>query len=252
MITGKGERPADTGVVVLAGGNMVELQGKMQPKACVKVSGRSLLDHTLSHYQKFGYRKFIICTGLGHEMILAEAENLRGSTSRGGKDSVQILVKPTGESSGTAQRLRLAMEEAGDPLTLAVTYVDTISNVNSEQAREVHSEEKAAVTLTAVHLPTRFKALGVDLFSSRVRGFASKPITENTLVCGGFYFLSPSQLLQKAPDFERSQSFENEILPFLAMSRSLAYYRHEGAWQSIDSGRDIRISEEILAAMSSN
>lgn len=183
-------------------------------------------------------------------MILSEAEKLSRVSSCQGRDSLQILVKPTGESSGTAQRLSLAMEEVEDALTLAVTYVDIVSNVNLEEVREVHYEEKAAVTLTAVHLPTRFKALGVDLFSSRVRGFASKPITENTLVCGGFYFLSPSRLLEKAPDFERSQSFENEILPFLAMSRSLAYYRHEGAWQSVDSGRDIRISEEILASMS--
>ena len=233
-------------VVIFAGGNEVELQGRTIPKACVSVAGKSMIAHTLNHYQKFGYRKFLVCSGAGHGKISDEIASIEKEAGKDGFPAIQISIKHTGEVAGTAKRLRIALEDLRAYDTVALTYVDIVSDVDLGVIQKTHQEEQSIVTLTAVHLPTRFKALGVALFSARVRGFAAKPITENTLVCGGYYFLNPRRLFSDVPEWAEHESFENETLPTLAMHQAVAYHKHEGFWQSIDSQRDIKACEEFL------
>jgi glucose-1-phosphate cytidylyltransferase len=130
--------------------------------------------------------------------------------------------------------------------TIAVSYVDIISDVDLSAVLATHRAEDVAATLTAVNLPTRFKTLGVNLFSARVRGLAAKPITEDTLVSGGYYFLDPPRLVNAVPEWDRHESFEQHTLPRLAAAAALVYYKHEGYWQPIDSGRDMRMAERHL------
>ncbi|NCY20930.1 hypothetical protein EBX31_03105 [bacterium] len=239
-------------VVIFAGGNEVELQGRTIPKACVSIAGKSMIAQTFNHYQKFGYRKFLVCSGAGHEKISDEIARIQKEAGKGGFPAIQITIKQTGEVAGTAKRLRIALENLRAYETVALTYVDIVSDVDLGVIQKTHQEEQSIVTLTAVHLPTRFKALGVALFSARVRGFAAKPITENTLVCGGYYFLNPQRLFSDVPEWVEHESFENETLPALAMHQAVAYHKHEGFWQSIDSHRDIKACEEFLLSRTEN
>lgn len=64
------ESPADIPVVVFAGGELVDLQGRLQPKACVRVSGRPMLSHVVAHYRSHGYVRFLVCSGAGHEQVV--------------------------------------------------------------------------------------------------------------------------------------------------------------------------------------
>jgi len=244
------DKPAEIPVIILAGGNLVELQGKIQPKGCLRVMGQTLLQRTIRHYWKYGHRKFLVCTGSGHEKILAEADICRCSILGQGRGEGQVQVKFTGESAGTAERIGSALLDLRNHPIVAITYVDIVSNVDVREVLAVHLEEKAAVTLTAVHLPTRFKSLGAAPFSPRVLGFATKPITENTLVCGGYYFLNLGQAQECGLFGQEQKSFENDSLPPLAVSRKVAYYKHEGFWQCVDSSRDIRICEETIGLLS--
>ena len=237
---------AEIPVIILAGGNLVEMQGKIQPKGCLRVMGLTLLQHTIRHFWKYGHRNFLVCTGKGHEQILVEADICRRFISGQGRGDAHIQVKFTGDLAGTAGRIGSALLDLKKHPTVALSYVDIVSNVDVRGVLAVHQEENTAVTLTAVHLPTRFKPLGAALFAPRVLGFASKPITENTLVCGGYYFLNPGQVQESVWFGQKEKSFEDDILPSLAVGRNLAYYKHEGFWQCIDSSRDIRICEEML------
>jgi glucose-1-phosphate cytidylyltransferase len=229
--------------VILAGGELVDLQGKQQPKAAIEVGDRPMLMHIVEHYQKFGFRRFLICTGSGHEQVVSVAEH---AGKRAADEGVSIDAMYTGDSAGTARRLREAFQRLANNDTIAVSYVDIISDVDLASALATHVAEAGAVTLTAVNLPTRFKSLGVNLFTARVLGLATKPITEDTLVSGGYYFVDQRRLAGNVPDWQTHENFEQETLPALAARAGLFYHKHEGYWQPIDSGRDIRTAEKYL------
>jgi glucose-1-phosphate cytidylyltransferase len=240
------ESAADIPVVILAGGDPVDLQGRLQPKAYVSVAGRPMLAHVVSHYSAYGFQRFMVCSGAGHEQVVQAAEVAKRSMHATRGDDVEIGVVFTGERAGTARRLRKALRELPHSRTVAVTYVDIVSDVDLTAVRETHETERAAATLTAVNLPTRFKPLGVNLFSARVRGLANKPITEDTLVAGGYYFLNRERFAAVAQDWSAHESFEQDTLPCLAAASSLVYHKHDGYWQPIDSARDVRIAETFF------
>lgn len=231
-------------VVILAGGERVDLQGRKQPKATVEVGGRPMLYHVVELYRRHGFRSFLVCTGDGHQQVVEAAVH---AENRAHSDRGQIEVIFTGGSAGTAQRLREAFQRLPNEPTVAVSYVDIVSDVDLGAVLGTHIAEAAAVTLTAVHLPTRFKPLGVNLFSARVRGLATKPITEDTLVLGGFYFVDRRRFADLVNDWISHDSFEQQTLPAIAASSSLFYHKHEGYWQPIDSGRDVKMAEMYLA-----
>ncbi len=241
-----GLQTPDIPVIILAGGHCVGLQGDLQPKACLHVNGVSLLAHTVSHYRKYGFRQFVVCTGAGHEKVeaLVQGPEFKRDVLPGGAEGLKLLF--TGDASGTCARLNCAMQSFPGAATLAASYVDILSDVNLREVLSTHEQEGAAMTLTAVNLPTRFRAIGVALFSSRVRGFASKPITEDTLVCGGYYFIDRQRIAEQLGDWSKQNSLEEETLPVLASKGALHYHKHDGYWQSIDSDRDVRSGEEHL------
>jgi glucose-1-phosphate cytidylyltransferase len=238
------DSPAHMPVVILAGCDLVDLQGRQQPKAAIEVGGRPMLVQIVDHYRKFGFRKFLVCSGCGHEQVVNVAEH---ATKRAADEGFSIDVCDTGASAGTARRLREALRRLPDDGTVAVSYVDIVSDVDLASVLATHISEAGAVTLTAVNLPTRFKPLGVNLFTPQVLGLAAKPITEDTLVSGGFYFVDHERLVGTVPDWQTHENFEQETLPALAARGSLFYHKHEGCWQPIDSGRDVRMAEKYLA-----
>lgn len=235
---------ANIPVVILAGGELVDLQGKQQPKAAIEVGGAPMLVHVLDYYRRFGFRRFLVCTGSGHEQVITVAEHV-GKYAAGEGVSVEVIY--TGDSAGTARRLREAFRRLPNDGMIAVSYVDIVSDVDLASVLATHIAEAGAVTLTAVNLPTRFKPLGVNLFTARVLGLATKPITEDTLVSGGFYVIDHKRLVGAVHDWQAHESFEQETLPALAALGGLFYHKHDGYWQPIDSGRDVRMAEKYLA-----
>jgi len=230
-------------VVILAGGELVDLQGRQRPKAAIEIGGRPMLVHIVDHYRQFGFRQFVVCSGRGHEQVVEVAEQA-GKRAAGEGFSIDVLN--TGDSAGTARRVREALRHLPDDCTIAVSYVDIVSDVDIAAVLATHIAEAGAVTLTAVNLPTRFKPLGVNLFTARVLGLAAKPITEDTLVSGGFYFVDHKRLVGAVPDWQGHENLEQETLPALAARGGLFYHKHDGYWQPIDSGRDVRMAEKYL------
>lgn len=241
------EPASEIPVVILAGGDLVDLQGRLQPKACVTVAGQSMLAHVVALYTAQGFRRFTVCSGSGHDQVARVADVVRESPAVARGHDLDLGVLFTGDQAGTARRIREAIQLWPQARTVAVSYVDIISNVDLTAVRETHDKERVTATLTAVNLPTRFKPLGVNLFTARVRGLANKPITEDTLVSGGFYFIDRERLSAAVPEWREHDSFEQDTLPSLAAAASLAYHKHDGYWQPIDSGRDVRTAEGFLS-----
>ncbi len=79
-------------------------------------------------------------------------------------------------------------DRLGDDASFAVTYGDTMSDIDLAEVRACHERHGWLATLVATDLPTRFRVVGLRYGETTVRGFAAKPVLLNDHINGGFYF----------------------------------------------------------------
>lgn len=89
-------------VVILAGGLGTRLSEETQkkPKPMVKVGPKPILWHILKHYQFYGFKNFIICTGYKGYVIKNFFLNEKDFSSE------NIVIANTGLKSLTGTRLK--------------------------------------------------------------------------------------------------------------------------------------------------
>ena len=78
----------------------------------------------------------------------------------------------------------------------------------------------------------------------KIHSFKEKPVSEDGLINGGFFVLSPKVLELIEGD---STIWERDPLERLAANGQLAAFRHEGFWQPMDTLRDKNYLEELWA-----
>jgi glucose-1-phosphate cytidylyltransferase len=78
-----------------------------------------------------------------------------------------------------------------------------------------------------------------------VVGFDEKPVGDGKRINGGFFLMESTVFDYIAGD---STVLETEVLPVLAQISELSAFRHDGFWQPMDTLRDKKFLEEILAS----
>ncbi len=233
-------------VVVLAGGKPVNFGRGYIPKGSIRINGIPLVIHIINKYINSGFSDFYICAGEGFESIQEDLALIQQVRSLVPDVPIKIQLIYTGGIDSTGSRVRQALAYLGKKTgTIAISYIDTISDVPLEEVLKLHEAKQAEVTMTAVNLPTRFKVIGHDVFSPRVRGFSKKPIIENNIVSGGFYFVECEAFLA-VDNPSTNYHFENDFLHVSAEKGKAYYYKHEGYWQFIDGPRDINDVEAFI------
>lgn len=240
-------------VVILCGGAGVllnEAHATRTNKALVQVHGQPLVTWVMRAYARHGATEFLLATGFQGERFdaalrAAGAQPIVGERDRyqidldGVKGSAQYI--PTPVEATTGARLlacRLALEALGAPAGFAVTYSDTLSDVDLGALMRFHRAQGRIATLVAANLPVRFRILGIRAGEVLVRGFASRPVIEGPRINGGFYCFTPA--LWHAVDTLRAEMpLEERPLEQLAAMGELAAFDHPGAWQSCDAERDL-------------
>lgn len=233
-------------VVILGGGELVHINDfEKTTKAAVEINGKALLFHIISYYACFGFRKFYICLGKGAENILKMLENAQFYTDT---SDLEIIPVFTGGINGTGSRIYQLKDSLLPYERFAVSYTDTICDINLEELLKHHEKYQKKITLTAVHLPTRFQVLGYTEDSNLVKGFAPKPILEQNFISGGFYYVESNVLNENIFNSGIHCSFEDDVLPYFAQKKELVFYKHNGFWQSIDSRRDVKLVEDYFSS----
>ena len=245
--------------VILAGGLGTRLSEEthLKPKPMVEIGGKPILWHILKIYSSYGINEFVICCGYKGYMIKEYFANYFMHTSdvtfhldednrmevhHRKNEPWKVTLVDTGESSMTGGRLARVKEFLGDE-TFCFTYGDGLADIDIGAVIDHHKARSKLVTLTAVQPPGRYGSL--DLQEGSVRQFQEKPDGDNAWINGGFFVSEPSVLNMIRSD---SISWEEEILPKLALQGSLAAYRHNGFWQPMDTLRDKNRLEELWSA----
>ena len=221
-------------VIILAGGfgTRISEYTKTIPKPMIKINGKPILVHIMSHYAKFGYKNFYIAIGYKGKVI-------KKFFKKKIKDWNVNLID-TGNKTMTGGRLKRLKKLLGNE-TFFMTYGDGISNVNIKKLLNFHRKYKKLVTLTAVQPTARF---GAVKFSGKfVKSFKEKSKIDEGWVNGGFFVMEPSflKLIKSDKTFLEKEPLENA-----SKKRELIAYKHRGFWQCMDTKRDKDLLEKTL------
>ncbi len=233
--------------VILAGGRGTRLAEETNavPKPMVMIGGRPILWHIMNHYATYGHRDFVVALGykgyvikeyfanhLLHECDI-ELDLADGTVTYLSQSQVdwRVTLIDTGSETMTGGRVkRLAPLLTGRFL---LTYGDGLSDVPIDRVIAHHEATGASATVTAVHPPPRFGALGVH--DGFVTDFREKPGDRQDWINGGFFVVEPEVVDLVDGD---AMPFEQTPLTTLAQRGQLAAYEHEGFWMPMDTLRE--------------
>lgn len=244
---------AETPVFILCGGlgTRIKEETEFKPKPMVPIGNFPILWHIMRHYSRFGFKKFILCTGFKSEVIKSYFLNYTSMNSDFTVDlktnnvtihSVdheepwEVTVAYTGESTMTGGRIAIAAEKyLGNVEHAAVTYGDGLSDVNLRSAFEYHQSHGKMGTVLGVNPPSRFGEIHSE--GDSVVEFSEKPEFNEKWINGGFFFFKRdffSLYLKK----DETCVLERKPLVTLASDQQLQLYKHRGFWACMDTQRD--------------
>ena len=246
---------ADIPVVILCGGMGTRLREASEklPKPLVDIGGKPILWHVMKSYEKYGFRRFILCLGYKSDLIkryfldyraevsdftlqMGDLSRQNFHTSRRTEDWTVTFVE-TGLLSGTGARVRRIERYLSESPRFMLTYGDGIGDVDLDQLLKVHERSGRMGTVTAVHPNSRYGEMKVEPGSSLVTEFSEKPNNAEGWVSGGF-FVFENAFVAAYLDDDPSLMLEQRPLTALARERQLSVHRHEGFWMGMDTFRD--------------
>ncbi len=252
-------KESNTPVFILAGGfgTRISEETTNKPKPMIEIGGTPILLHIINYYKKFGFRKFIVCTGYKFQVINSFFSNLKLSQCdfsvnlSSGKceyfdqnnypDDLTVTCCFTGNDAMTGARIKRATKKfLGDSENFAVTYGDGLTNVDLSQEFKSHINSKKLGTVLAVRPPSRFGE-----FKKEADGynFQEKPHSMDTLINGGYFFFKKDFL--KKLNEDKDLILEQQPLVELAKENQLNLHVHNDFWQCMDTLRDKNFLEKL-------
>lgn len=246
--------------VLLAGGLGTRLSEEtaIKPKPMVEIGTRPVLLHIMDMYAAHGFNDFIVCLGYKGYYIKEYFHNLslhnsdvtfdfanRGKmhVHRSKLPNWKVTLVDTGEETQTGGRLARVRDYIGDERFM-LTYGDGVSDVDIKALVNHHISQKRLATVTAVQPPGRFGALVFSDDERRVTSFEEKPQGDGGWINGGFFVMEPGVFDYLDGD---ATVLEQSPLKRLASEGQLSAYKHRGFWWAMDSLRDKRHLDSLVA-----
>lgn len=244
--------PADVPIFVLCGGLGSRLGdiSAMRPKPMLDIGEKPMLVHIMACYGRFGFRRFVLCTGHRSEVISDYFANFAALNSDYTVDLAgeriryhqperlpawEVTVAFTGLGAMTGARLaRAARRYLAEAPHFGVTYGDGLTDADLGQELAFHLGHDRLGTVLGVQPPSQFGRLALHEDGSA--SFTEKPRATNDMVNGGFFFFRRGFLEYLSTD--PGCVLEREPLQRLTESGQLQVYRHAGFWSCVDTLRD--------------
>jgi len=243
----------DIPVLILCGGlgTRIKEETEFRPKPMVPIGHRPILWHVMSWYAKFGFKRFVLCTGYKGDVIkqyflhygstrsdftIELATNKVTVHTRDHGEDWQVTVTDTGETNMTGSRIAIALDRfLGDAEHFAVSYGDGLTDADLAAELALHRRLGKIGTVLGVHPPSRFGEFRLD--GNSAVAFSEKPEFEDRWINGGFFFFRRE--FRDYLDTDSSCVLEREPLARLADRGELQVYPHTGFWSCMDTQRDM-------------
>ncbi len=226
-------RPA--AAIIIAGGKGERLRPltNTRPKCLVEVAGRPILDWQLASLEGAGVQRVAI---IGYYLFEAIDAFVAGRANHLRVDLVRE-ERPLGRGGA----IKLGYRELGTGGSVLALNGDILCDLDLAALENLRVENGTSAAILAVPLRSPYGIL--DLERTRVTAFREKPVL-NHWINGGIYALS-EEALELFPD---EGDHEDSTFPDLATQGRLSALRFSGPWRSIDSLKDLREAEELVAA----
>lgn len=249
--------PAEVPIFVLCGGQGSRLGeiATMRPKPMLDIGEKPMLLHIMSCYGRYGFRRFVLCTGHRSEVISSYFANyaaLNSDYTVGLADGTvryhqrerlpdwEVTVAFTGTGAMTGCRLaRAAARYLGDAEHFGVTYGDGLTDADLGEELRFHVAQGRLGTVLGIDPPSPFGQL--TLHEDGTASFLEKPRRTGQTASGGFFFFHRAFLGYLSP--QNGCTLEGEPLARLSREGQLSVFRHPGYWSCVDTLRD---REEVL------
>ena len=245
-------------VVLLAGGlgTRISEESEYKPKPMIEIGGMPILWHIMKEYSSYGFNEFVICAGYKQHIIKEWFRNYFLYTSDITFDLTEeykmlvhdkhtepwkVTVVDTGMNTMTGGRIKRIQKYIGDE-PFMMTYGDGVCDVPLDKLLEFHQSQGKMVTITAVKPEGRFGIL--DLEGNQIESFREKSQDDVGYINGGYMVLEPEIFDYIAGD---ATTFEREPLERVAAEGQLMAFKHSGFWQCMDTMRDRKKLETLLA-----
>jgi len=245
----------NTPVLILCGGRPIlsdsHINSKSGNKGLIFIGDKPLFTHVMDQYVNSHFKSFVLAIGIGSDLfiqyLLDNNWNLKDPSSSNvilEKTGIKVRIVNTGENSTTSERLLKCEDILKKHDFFAMTYSDTLCDMDIKLAHNFFINSNSDITLTGVRLPVKFRVLGIRNQEKIIRGFSSRPVIDSGFINGGYYFLSKNIWKNKKLLIE-STAFENEFLEKYADEENLEAYLYDGLWQNMESDRDIEMLKKI-------
>ncbi|MEK9180190.1 MAG: sugar phosphate nucleotidyltransferase [Patescibacteria group bacterium] len=213
--------------IILCGGKGTRLreETEFKPKPMVKIGGKPILWHIMKLYAHYGFRDFILTLGYKGEMIrdyFSDENNFPEDKGR-----FNIIFADTGDESSTGARiLKAGKYVRGD--SFMVTYGDGVSDIDIRKLVDFHKSKNLKATITATHPYSKYGLINIHKENHLVTDFYQKPLLHDYISAGFMVFG------RDALGYFDEEAMEN-VFPKLIKEKTLAAYRHDGFWKSMDT-----------------
>ena len=247
-------------VVILAGGfgTRISEESHLKPKPMIEIGGKPILWHIMKGYSYYGFHEFIICCGYKQHVIkewFADYYLYNSDVTFDFSNDNQMVIHnnvaepwkvtlvDTGLETMTGGRIKRIEPYVGNEAFM-LTYGDGVSDVDIRKLVAFHKSHGKMATLTAVNAGQQFGILDIEK-DEMISGFREKNDADSSVINAGFMVLNPDIFGYIKGD---TTVFEKEPLEKAAADGQLAAYRHQGFWKCMDTQRDRRQLEEMIAA----
>lgn len=246
-------------VVILAGGlgTRITEQSHLKPKPMIEIGEKPILWHIMKYYSEFGFHDFIICLGykqyvvkeffadyfLHMSDVTFDLANNQMEVHNNYSEPWKVTLVDTGLRTMTGGRIRRIRPYVGDE-PFMLTYGDGVCNVDLKALERFHLSHGRIATITTVNIGQQKGVLDIDE-ENVVRSFREKKDKDGTVINGGFMVMNPEIFDYLDGD---DTVLEKEPLEKLAQDGQLMAYHHHGFWKCMDTQRDKKFLEDLLAA----
>jgi NDP-sugar pyrophosphorylase family protein len=219
--------------LLLAGGKAERLGEAAQglPKPLVPVAGFPLAEYGVARLVDAGVSRVIVACRAGQEESFVNA-----LTGFGAEVDAVGEPEPLGRGGG----LRLAASRRREDGTCLALNGDELLDVDFRALLAEHERSGAAATIVVAQVRSPFGVVELEA-DGRVTGFREAPLLDDWVNSGVYVLGEPAlELLPERGDHEQS------TFPELAGEGKLRGYRHNGAWLTVNTPKDLRVAADFM------
>ena len=215
-------------VVLLAGGLGLRIASGEDrlPKALIEAAGVPLIERVIHHYEKSGFRKFIICVGHEAGQIVSHGFDTLDANSK-------LTFVDSGPETNTSGRLLSVRDHLRHKIFMC-TYADGLANVDLHGMLKCHLNSENLATVSVGKERSQYGVVELEKQGNQVYNFSEKPITANWINLG--FFIFSTEVLDL---LDPKKQLEPDLLPKLIKYGKLAGYKYEGNYYTIDTRKDL-------------